>query len=129
MKNRTKQVLSIIVAGVMSAYLIFTGVFVGGGIPALIAATMGFGMGAAFIALITKRSEGKIYNTAMLLGGLPSLGFVCIPIWTMFQGAFKPEGLISLVIGVIGVLIISKVASTNEAIDGALEENSVEVNE
>jgi FtsH-binding integral membrane protein len=129
MKNKTKHPLSITVAGLMSAYLIFTGVFVGGGIPALITATMGIGIGAAFVALITKRSEGKIYNAAMLLGGLPSLGFVCIPIWTMFQGAFKPEGLISLVIGIIGVLIISKVASTDEEVEGALEESAVEVNE
>ena len=73
MKNRTKHILSIITAGVMSAYLIFTGLFVGGGVPALVAATMGFGMGAAFIALITKRADGKVYNTAMLLGGLPAL--------------------------------------------------------
>jgi hypothetical protein len=129
MKNKTKYILSIITSGVMSAYLIFTGLFVGGGIPALIAATMGFGMGAAFIALITKRADGKIYNIAMLLGGLPSLAFVCFPIWTMFQGAFKPEGLISLIIGIIGVLIISKVASTGDRAENITEEVQVEVNE
>tara|TARA_R110002124_G_scaffold134049_4_gene296678 strand:+ start:5539 stop:5799 length:261 start_codon:yes stop_codon:yes gene_type:complete len=85
-------------------------------------------MAAAFIALITKRTEGKINNTAMLLGGLPSFAFVCFPIWTMFQGAFKPEGLISLIIGVIGVLIISKVASAGEGGDNITEETSTEAN-
>ena len=114
MKNGTKHTLSIITAGLMSAYLLFNGLFVGSGIPALMIATLGVGMGAAFIALITKSVEGKIYNTAMLLGGLPSIAFVCFPIWSMFQGAFKPEGLFSLVIGILGVLIISEVASTNE---------------
>ena len=129
MKNRTKHILSIITAGVMSAYLIFTGLFVGGGIPALIAATMGFGMGATFIALITKRADGKIYNTAILLGGLPALAFIGFPIWTMFQGAFKPEGLISLVIGIICVLVLSRVGSNGEDLGSDTEEPSVEANE
>ena len=129
MKNKTKHVLSIITAGLMSVYLVINGLFIGEGIPALLILCLGVGMGASFIALITKRAEGKIYNTAMLLGGLPSLAFVCFPIWTMFQGAFKPEGLISLIIGVIGVLIISKVASTGEGAESITEETPVEAND
>lgn len=129
MKNRTKHVLSIIAAGIMSVYLVINGLFIGEGIPALLILCLGVGMGAAFIALITKRADGKIYNTAMLLGGLPSLAFVCFPIWTMFQGAFKPEGLISLIIGIIGVLIISKVASTGEGAENITEESPAEANE
>ncbi len=129
MKNKTKHVLSIITAGLMSVYLVINGLFIGEGIPALLILCLGIGMGAAFVALITKRAGGKIYNTAMLLGGLPSLAFVCFPIWTMFQGAFKPEGLISLIIGVIGVLIISKVASTGEGAESLTEEAPAEANE
>ena len=129
MKNKTKHVLSIITAGLMSVYLVINGLFIGEGIPALLILCLGVGMLAAFVALITKRTGGKIYNTAMVLGGLPSLAFIVFPIWTMFQGAFKPEGLISLIIGVIGILIISKVVSTDNEADTSLEESTVEANE
>lgn len=129
MKNKTKRIFSIITAGVMSAYLIINGLFIGEGIPALLILCLGIGMLAAFVALITKRTDGKIYNTAMVLGGLPSLAFIAFPIWTMFQGAFKPEGLISLIIGVICVLIISKVSSTDNEADTSIKESAVEANE
>ncbi len=129
MKNSTKQVFTIVTSGLMSVYLMINGLFIGEGIPSLLILSLGIGMGAAFIALITKRAEGKIYNTAMLLGGLPSFAFVCFPIWTMFQGAFKPEGLISLIIGVIGVLIISKVASSGEGVENITEGTPTEANE
>ena len=47
----------------------------------------------------------------------------------MFQGAFKPEGLISLVIGIICVLVLSRVGSNGEDLGSITEEPSVEANE
>jgi hypothetical protein len=126
MKDSTKRFLAIVISGLMSAYFLFSGIFVG---TPLLLIPMGIGMGATFIALIVKSTHGKIYNTAVLLGGLSSLVFLGFAIWAIITGEFKPASLIALVVGVIGLLLVSKVVSAGEEIENGIEEVSTEANE
>jgi hypothetical protein len=131
MKDKTKQNLAALTAAVMAAYFLFNGIMMLGEgrlLPSLIGLSLGSGMGASLIAIYKKPTEGKLYNCAVFLGGLPSLVFLVIAIWSMFDGSFKPGSLFQLVVGVAGLLVVNMVINKDEEIEN-IEETSVETNE
>ena len=80
-------------------------------------------------SIFKKPTEGKLYNTAVALGGLPSLGFIGVSIWFMFDGTFKPSHLFALIVGVAGLLTVNMVISKDDEAEKSLEESAVEANE
>lgn len=132
MKDSTKQNLAALTAAVMAAYFLFNGItMLGEGrlFPSLIGLSLGSGMGASLIAIYKKPTDGKLYNCAVLLGGLPSLTFLVIAIWSIFDGSFKPGSLFQLVVGISGLLIVNMVTTKAGEIKAMSEELPVEANE
>jgi len=132
MKNSTKRGLAAFSAAVMSAWFGFNGflhVSQGNFGHSLLGITFGIGMAATFIAIFKKPTDGKLYNTAILLGGLPSLGFIVIAIWIIFDGTFRPNNLFQIIVGVAGLLTVNMVISKGDEAEKSLEESAVEVNE
>ena len=128
MKESTKRGLAAISAAIMSAWFSFNGVVqLGQGNlgHALFGIVFGLGMAATFIAIFKKPTDGKLYNTAILLGGLPSLGFIILAIWIIFDGSFRPNNLFQIIVGVVGLLTVNVVISKA----GEIEESAAEANE
>ncbi|WP_206483419.1 hypothetical protein [Thalassotalea sp. G2M2-11] len=122
MKDSTKRYLAALSALVLSGYFGFVAITelgkgnLGGFFFAI-------GMAATLIAIFKRPTDGKLYNTAVLFGGLPSLGFIGISIWFMFDGSFKPSHLFALIVGVVGLLTVSIVIAKDEEIEAPVEAN------
>jgi hypothetical protein len=132
MKDSTKRNLAALSAIVLSGYFGFAAITeLGKGNLwyFLFGFSFAIGMAATLVAIFKKPTDGKLYNTAILLGGLPSLGFIGISIWFMFDGSFKPSHLFALIIGVVGLLTINMVISKGEETEKSLEESTVEASE
>lgn len=132
MKDSTKRNLAALSAMVLSGYFGFVAITeLGKGNLGYFIFGFAFsiGMAATLVAIFKKPTEGKLYNTAVALGGLPSLGFIGVSIWFMFDGSFKPSHLFALIVGVIGLLTVNTVISKDEETEKSLEENTVEANE
>ncbi|MDP7591259.1 MAG: hypothetical protein QF552_00885 [Litorilituus sp.] len=126
MKNSTKRYLAALSALVLSGYFGFVA------ITELGKGNLGYfffgfcfaiGMAATLVAIFKRPTDGKLYNTAVLLGGLPSLGFIGVSIWFMFDGSFKPSHLFALIVGVVGLLTVSIVIAKDEEIEAPVEAN------
>lgn len=126
MKDNTKRHLAAVTAVIMTAWFGFNGIVelgkgnVGHGFFGI---AYSIGMLAALIALYKQPTEGKLYNTAIILGGLPSLGFAGLSIWSMVDGTFKPANLFQLIVGVVGILVIAKIIARVEESEPAIEAN------
>ena len=126
MKDSTKRNLAIVSAAIMSAYFAFNGFIqfgkgnIGHGLFGL---AFGIGMAATLLAIFKKPTDGKLYNTAIIFGGLPSLVFAVIAIWSIFDGTFKPASLFQLVVGITGLLVVNSVVSKGADIEKSLEES------
>tara|TARA_R110001592_G_scaffold204892_2_gene455202 strand:- start:7398 stop:7796 length:399 start_codon:yes stop_codon:yes gene_type:complete len=132
MKASTKRNLAVLSAVVMSGYFGVKAIEeMGKGNMGyfLIGFSFAIGMGAAVIAIFKKPTEGKLYNTVVLLGGLPSLAFVGLAIWLMVTGNFTPGSLLLLIVGVVGLLTVNESISKNDEVDKAVEEAPAEANE
>lgn len=124
MKDSTKRNFALLSALVMSGYFAFSSLvqFGNGNLGyGLFGIAFGVGMAATLIALFKKPTEGKLYNTVILLGRLPSLAFTGFAIWLIVTGTFTPSSLFALIIGVIGLLTDNMVISKNE--EGSAEAN------
>lgn len=126
MKDNTKRHLAALTAAIMTTWFGFNGIIelgngnVGHGFFGIV---YGIGMLAALIALYKQPTEGKLYNTAIILGGLPSLGFAGLAIWSIVDGTFRPANLFQLIVGVVGVLVIAKIIARVEEGEPVLEAN------
>jgi hypothetical protein len=132
MKDSTKRNLAAIGSVVMSVYFTINGLvqFGSGNIGhGLFGLAFGIGMAATLIAIFKKPIDGKLYNIAIILGGLPSFAFAGIAIWSIFDGSFKPASLFQLVVGVVGLLTVNIVISKGEEVEKSIEENTVDANE
>lgn len=132
MKDSTKRNLAALSAIVLSGYFGFTALAeLGKGNLwyFLFGFSFAIGMAATLVAIFKKPTDGKLYNIAILLGGLPSLGFIGISIWFMFDGSFKPTHLFALIVGVVGLLTINMVISKGEETEKSLEKSTVEASD
>jgi hypothetical protein len=132
MKDSTRKIIAVLSAAIITAYFGFKalGDLSSGNFGSfLFTFTYAMGMSASLICLFTKPTEGKLYNTAIIVGGLPSLLFGFMGGWHMFEGTFNSTSIFQLAVGITGALVISRIIATGEEAKAALEENSVEVNE
>ena len=132
MKDSTRKSIAVLSAAIITLYFGFKalGELNSGNIGQFIFGfSFAIGMLASLICLFTKPQKGKLYNTALILGGLPSLLFGFMGGWHMFEGTFNGTSIFQLTLGIAGVLVISRIIATGEEVESSLEENSVEVNE
>ena len=131
MKSSTKRKLAALSAIVLSGYFGFVAITeLGKGNLGyfIFGFSFSIGMTATLVAIFKKPIEGKLYNTAVALGGLPSLGFIGVSIWFMFDGSFTPSHLFALIVGVVGLLTVNMVISKGEETEKSLE-STVEASE
>ena len=128
MKSSTQRNLAVLSALGLSGYFglrAFTELSRGDISYFLFSLCFSVGMAVTVIAIFRQPNEGKLYNTVVVLGGLPSIGLAGFALWMMFTGSFTSNSVFALITGLFGLFAINEVVN-NEEMEGVA---SAEANE